>query len=355
MWQLPIVCGVIDLARQAGQRLNTMVEQSNRKVISIVIRCYNEERYIGRLLDGICQQGRDDIELIIVDSGSTDATVEIVSQYPVKLLTIRPEDFSFGRSLNIGCQAATGDFIVIASAHVYPTYKDWLEGLLAPFSDPDVALVYGKQSGNEITKFSEGQVLAKWFPDKSNNSQEHPFCNNANSAIRRTLWEQLPYDESLTGLEDLDWARRAIDLGYKIAYAANAEIIHVHNESAKQTYNRYRREAIALKTIYSNERFNLWHFARFLTANLVNDYRQALHDGAFRRNIFSIFGFRLMQFWGTFRGFAQSGPVTNQLKQTFYYPNSQTNPPESSASTNDSSRRVEYSNDTAEHPVDGKP
>lgn len=321
--------------------------------ISLVIRCYNEEQHIGRLLDGICQQGRDDVELIIVDSGSTDSTVEIVSRYPAKLLSIPPEDFSFGRSLNIGCREATGDIIVIASAHVYPTYKDWLEVLLAPFSDPKVALVYGKQRGNEITKFSEGQVLAKWFPDQSNNSQEHPFCNNANAAVRRTLWDQLPYDESLTGLEDLDWARRAMDLGYKIAYAADAEVVHVHNESPRQTYNRYRREAIALKRIYRHERFNLWDFVRLFTANLISDYRHALHDRAWWSNIFSIFGFRLMQFWGTFRGFSQSGPVTNQLKQTFYYPNRRTTSPQSPASRTESLRRVQYPDDTAEHPVDG--
>lgn len=320
--------------------------------ISLVIRCYNEEQYIGRLLDGICQQGRDDVELIIVDSGSTDSTVEIVSQYPVKLLTIRPEDFSFGRSLNIGCRAATGDFIVMASAHVYPTYKDWLAGLIMPFSDPDVALVYGKQRGNEITKFSEGQVLAKWFPDQSDNSQQHPFCNNANSAIRRILWEQLPYDESLTGLEDLDWARRAIDLGYKIAYAADAEIIHVHDESSKQTYNRYRREAIALKRIYSQERFSLWHFIRFFTGNVLSDYRHALHEGVFRSNILGIPRFRLMQFWGTFRGFSQSGPVTNQLKETFYYPNNKTKITSSFEKVTESERRVQYSDDTAETPAD---
>ncbi len=320
--------------------------------ISIVIRCYNEELYIGRLLDGICQQGRNDVEVIIVDSGSTDSTVEIVRQYPIKLLTIRPEDFSFGRSLNIGCTAATGDFIVMASAHVYPTYKDWLAGLVLPFSDPGVALVYGKQRGNEITKFSEGQVLSKWFPDQSDYSQKHPFCNNANSAIRRTLWDQLPYDESLTGLEDLDWARRAIDLGYKIAYAADAEIIHVHDEGPKQTYNRYRREAIALKRIYSQERFNLWHFIRFFTGNVLSDYRHALQEGVFRKNIFGILRFRLMQFWGTFRGFSQRSPVTNRLKQTFYYPNSKTKMTDTSGRGSESERRVQYSDDTSEKPVD---
>ncbi|MFO7145096.1 family 2 glycosyl transferase, partial [Arthrospira sp. PCC 8006] len=190
---------------------------------SLVIRCYNEEQHIDRLLSGIMQQTLIDREIIIVDSGSTDATVSIASRYPVKIVSIRPEDFSFGRALNLGCRAASGDIIVIASAHVYPLYKDWLENLLYPFQRPEVALVYGRQRGNEITKYSEHQVFAKWFPETPDPSQMHPFCNNANAAIRRQVWEKLPYDETLTGLEDLDWAKRAQRLGYQIAYQPEAE------------------------------------------------------------------------------------------------------------------------------------
>ena len=288
---------------------------------SIVIRCHNEEQHIGRLLSGIVQQATRDVETIVVDSGSNDATVSIASRYPVKILSIRPEEFSFGRSLNIGCQAAGGEFVVIASAHVYPVYKDWLERLLAPFADPQVALVYGKQRGNEATKYSEHQVLTKWFPDEANPNQDHPFCNNANAAVRRSLWEQLPYDETLTGLEDIDWARRAIQLGYKIVYAADAEVVHVHNESPKRIYNRYRREAIALKRIFPQEQFSLWDFAWLLATNVLSDCYHAWHNRVLGNNLGNIFVFRLMQFWGTYRGFAQRGPVTSRLKQTFYYPN----------------------------------
>lgn len=288
--------------------------------VSIIIRCYNEEQHIGRLLSGIMQQTVRDVEIIVVDSGSTDATVSIASRYPVKILSIRPEEFSFGRSLNIGCQAATGEFMVIASAHVYPVYKDWLERLLYPFSDPDIALVYGKQRGNEITKYSEHQVFAKWFPNESNSHQNYPFCNNANAAIRQSLWKQLPYDEGLTGLEDLDWAKRVMQLGYKIAYAAEAEIVHVHNETPRRILNRYRREAIALKCIFPQEHFNFWDLIRLLATNITSDYYHAWHDGVLAQNLLSIPTFRYMQFWGTYQGFAQHGPITSQFKQTFYYP-----------------------------------
>lgn len=288
--------------------------------VSIVIRCYNEEEHIGRLLTGLMQQTVHDVEIILVDSGSTDATLSIASRFPVKTVSIRPEEFSFGYSLNVGCRAATGEFIAIASAHVYPVYKDWLEQLLLPFADPQVALVYGKQRGNESTQYSEHQIFSHWFPEESNRRQDHPFCNNANACIRRTLWEQLPYNETLTGLEDLDWAKRVMARGHRIVYAADAQIIHVHNETPRRIYNRYRREAIAHKEIFPEQNFNLWDFVRLFVANVASDYYHAGYDRKLTGNLFNIPMFRLMQFWGTYRGFSQHGPVTNRLKQTFYYP-----------------------------------
>ena len=194
---------------------------------SIVIRCFNEQKYIGLLLEGILQQTEKDVEIILVDSGSTDNTLQIASQYPVKIISIKSEDFTFGRALNLGIREAQGEFIVIASAHVYPTNAFWLENLLAPFQNPQVVLTYGRQIGNELTKFSEHQVFKKWFPQDINVIQDHPFCNNANAAIRKTTWQTFQYDETLTGLEDLDWAKRALVLKHKIAYNSEAVIVHI--------------------------------------------------------------------------------------------------------------------------------
>lgn len=287
---------------------------------AIVIRSYNEEQHIGRLLAGIMEQTVQDVEIILVDSGSTDATVAIASQFPVKILHIDPDDFSFGRSLNLGCAAATKEILVLASAHVYPVYNDWLAQLLAPFADPRVGLVYGKQRGGETTQYAEHQIFAQWFGDASIRKQRHPFCNNANAAVRRARWRERPYDEDLTGLEDLDWANDLIKRGDYLAYAAEAEIIHLHDETPRRIYNRYRREAIAHKAIFPDQTFSWFDFARLAVTNVASDYYHAWHDDVLRRHLLSIPIFRLCQFWGTYRGFAQQGPITSQLKQTFYYP-----------------------------------
>jgi glycosyltransferase involved in cell wall biosynthesis len=292
----------------------------NRILASVIVRTYNEQNHVGRLLKGVFGQSIKNIEVIIVDSGSSDDTLNIASKFPVQIYEIKPEEFSFGRSLNLGCKKSVGEFLIIASAHVYPVYEDWIEKLISPFNDSNVVLVYGKQRGNHATRYSEHKIFERWFPDTSNFSQDQPFCNNANAAIRRKIWQELPYDESLLGLEDLDWAKRAMKMANRIVYAADAEVVHVHNETSSSIYNRYRREALALKRIFPEERFSVWDFIRLFCANFVTDAYHAKHDRALWKNWYDIFIFRLMQFWGTYRGYAQRGPITAELRQTFYYP-----------------------------------
>lgn len=287
---------------------------------SIVIRAYNEENHIGRLLTGISQQSLGNVQIILVDSGSSDATLAIASRFPVEIVQIRPEDFTFGRSLNDGIRQAKAELIVIASAHVYPVYPDWLQRLLEPFDDSQVGLVYGKQRGNASTKFSEHQIFARWFPEQPQTRQPHPFCNNANAAIRRRLWEEHAYDETLPGLEDLEWARWVMEQGYCIAYVPQAEIIHVHEERPRGIYNRYRREAMAFKHIFPQESFNLMDFLRLFLSNTASDAWHASRKGLLWASFGSILWFRFMQFWGTYQGFRHYGPLTWHLRQTFYYP-----------------------------------
>lgn len=287
---------------------------------SIVIRAFNEEKHIGRLLAGIMEQTIEDPEIILVDSGSTDATLSIARRFPVQVVHIHPSDFTFGRALNMGCEQASREVIVIASAHVYPVYPDWLELLLRAFDDPGIALAYGKQRGNETSKFSEHQLFAKLYPNPSNEKQTHPLCNNANAAIRRRLWQERRYDETLSGLEDLEWATWALNQGYHLAYVSGAEVVHVHDETPRQVYNRYRREAIALHRMRPQEHFSLVDFVRLYVFNVASDLWHAIREGRFLATWGEILWFRMVQFWGTYSGFRHRGPLGRQLKRDFYYP-----------------------------------
>lgn len=286
---------------------------------SIVIRAYNEEKHIGRLLEGLRQQTLKDVEIILVDSGSTDQTVSIAESFGARIVHIPSAEFTFGRSLNFGLRQATRELVVIASAHVYPVYPDWLETLLRPFEDEKMALTYGKQRGPVTAKYSEQQIYHQWYPDAGNPNQTTAFCNNANAAIRKSLWEQNQYDETLTGLEDLAWAKWAQEHDYEITYVAEAEIIHVHNETPRGVFNRYRREAMALRRIYPEAHFNFYDFVRLTITNIFSDLWHAVRERVLWKNISSIFWFRFMQFHGTRLGHRETSLITPQLRETFYY------------------------------------
>ncbi len=290
--------------------------------ISIVIRTHNEARHIGSLLQEIHAQQIDlAFEVIVVDSGSIDGTLDIVRDYPVQIVTISPEKFTFGYSLNQGIAKAQGNIVVVISAHCHPTNTLWLKYLVEPLRrDSNVGLVYGRQQGDEQTRYSEHQIFAKWFPLESNPDCGLAFCNNANSAIRRSLWDQTPFDETLSGLEDIAWGKAILQKGHRIAYIAEASVYHIHDETSTQIYRRYYREALAYKEIFKDHHFGLWSFAKFSLMNTIGDYFHALRDGKLLTNLMDIPLFRFLQFWGTFRAYRYREPMSDGMRRRLYYP-----------------------------------
>lgn len=291
--------------------------------VSAVIRTLNEAEHLGRLLAGLRQQTRQVDELVVVDSGSSDATVAIADDAGAQVVRIAPEEFSFGRSLNRGCAAASGDVLLIVSAHVYPVYDTYVEHMLRPFAREDVAVVYGRQVGDHRTKFSESRLMARWFPDESIWDQGHPFSNNANAAVRREAWADMRYDERLTGLEDLEFANRVIQKGGLIAYVAEAPVVHVHEEPWDRIRNRYRREAIAYAQIMDEASMSVPHAIRLALQNIATDYWHAAREGALLQNFWSVPAFRSAQFLGAWEGFRTPPSLTEELRRRFYYPPSQ--------------------------------
>lgn len=250
--------------------------------VSIVVRAFNEERHLPALFDGIDAQRYRDFEVILVDSGSFDHSREIGVARGARLVTLKPEDFTFGHSLNEGIRQAQGRFIAIVSAHTKPMHEDWLGNLVAPLRDERTAMVYGMQRGVAESKFGECRDFERTFGRAPRELvPPHYFANNANSAIRRDLWERHGFDESLPGLEDIAWAKHWMTEGFRVIYQPTAGIFHIHTETWPQVRRRYYREGQAARWIGVRSRRDLAGEVVRETASLIGDIVAAGSRGAF--------------------------------------------------------------------------
>jgi glycosyltransferase involved in cell wall biosynthesis len=290
---------------------------------SIVIRTLNEGRYLEQLLQTIAAQDYPGglVEVIIVDSGSTDDTLAIAQRKGCRILHIDREVFSFGRSLNLGAEAATGEILVFISGHCVPVDKQWLAELVAPYADNRVAVTYGRQIGGPDTKFSEHVLFAKYFPGGGSSGQAPFYCNNANATVRRSVWAEFRFDENLTGLEDMHLAKRCVDRGGAVAYAPAACVYHYHHERWRQVKRRYEREAIALQAIMPEVHVRIRDVVRYFCAGVLGDWRRAIKEKVLLRHGWEIVAFRFCQFYGAWRGNHVHRQLSHRQKERYFYPN----------------------------------
>ena len=291
-------------------------------IVSVVIRTLNEQQHLGQLLSAISKQIRDgfEIEIVIIDSGSTDKTLSIAKSFNCKITHIKKSEFTFGRSLNMGSDFATGEILVYVSGHCIPESDSWLKMLIKPILDGVAGYSYGRQIGFETTKYSERRLFEKYFPSQSKIPQKDFFCNNANAAISRQVWLDHKFDEQVTGLEDMELAKRFCYLGGQVAYVSEAAIHHIHNESWSQTRRRYEREAIALQLIMPEVHVGLMDTFRYLFASIFGDFASAIKERCFFRELFGIVKFRLAQYLGTYRGNHEHRALSKRRKENYFYP-----------------------------------
>ena len=289
---------------------------------SIIIRTYNEEKHLPELLQAIADQKSDvcEIESVLVDSGSTDNTVEIAEKFSCRITHIKKEEFTFGKSLNIGCEFANGDFLLIISGHCIPADERWVENLVKPLINGPISYSYGRQIGRDTTKFSEEQVFDKYFPKHSAIPQEGFFCNNANAAVRKDAWEIYKFDEELTGLEDMALAQKLVAAGHKVGYVAEASVFHIHDESWGQVLHRYEREAIALQNIFPEVHISFIDCLRYMLVGILNDCSIALQNKKFFKYFPQITMFRLCQYWGSYKGNHLTKELSKHTRERYFYP-----------------------------------
>lgn len=208
---------------------------------SILIRTKNEARSLSATLERVCSQAQPPHEIFIIDSGSRDATLEIAGRFPVKVIRIPQREWNYSRALNLGAEQATGEMIVCLSAHCLPTDIHWLERLLRHFDDPSVAAAWGPSCRPD-------RPLPPPCPPTRQEPGDYTLetrtfgLENSNSALRRALWLEFPFDESLPATEDKAWAMEALRRGYCLIYDPGAAVWH----EAHSAGNSFRRNRAVL-------------------------------------------------------------------------------------------------------------
>ena len=288
---------------------------------SIIIRTFNEEKHLPGLLESLGGQTYRDFEIVVVDSGSLDRTRDIAAPWAHKLLRIQSHDFTFGYSLNVGIESAGGQYAVIISAHTAPVNGEWLENLLEPLRQDSTAMSFGRQIGWQKSNPGEVNDLQRAFgPRRKVLRPPHYFAHNGNSAIRKDLWQMHRFDETLPGLEDIEWAKHWMERGYQVVYEPEAVLYHIHDENWRQVRRRYYREALAARWIgVKGRRHVLLDSAKEL-AYAVQDLGQALwpgeghpvRKGGIPNRGREVLLFRLNKAMGTARGLLDGAAMQDQ-------------------------------------------
>ena len=291
--------------------------------VSIIIRTLNEERYLPDLLSGIQrQQTSFSHEVVLIDSGSTDNTIDIAVKFSCRILHITREEFSFGRSLNRGCAAARGAYFVFISGHCIPCDQYWLQNLVQPLSEGHINYCYGRQVGGPQTNWSECQIFAKYFPEESSIPQKGFYCNNANSAITAGDWASFKFDEELTGLEDMHLAKRLVADSGLVGYQADASVYHIHHENWQQVQRRFEREAIALRQICPELILRRRDLIRYFSRGVIRDLLAGLPRTLSPKVMKEIICYRYNQYIGSYRGNHLHRVMISELRETYFYPTS---------------------------------
>jgi len=251
---------------------------------SVLIPVKNGGSLLGEVLDAVlAQQTPWPFEVIVVDSGSRDGSVELARQRGVRVECIAPHEFVHGRTRNWAASLSCGEFLVFITQDAKPADVHWLHNLVNGCdAAPDVAGAFGPHRAHVAARHVTHRELEAHFAgfgadlniarlqdrerfatDPGYRQWLHFFSNN-NSCIRRTVWQQLPLPD-VAFAEDQTWALRAVEAGYGKAFVPNAVVLHSHDFGIWETLQRNFDEARS--------------FQRYFGYRLQSQLRSALRAG----------------------------------------------------------------------------
>ncbi len=213
--------------------------------ISVLIRTYNSEKPLARLLSKLVLMPGD--EVLVVDSGSQDLTRDVAARFGARFVEA-PLPFSYSKSLNAGFVVAKNPLVHVVSSHAVPTVPDLLDRMrkLASNHPETVAAFYGPAgiSGRDDLRLGNDKAIVF---QQNDYPRYLGIIGNANALYRLPVWKKLPFDETIRTDEDKTWAREALNAGYQLAYAPSAPVLNKSNYSLGYMFRKGQSDARAVK------------------------------------------------------------------------------------------------------------
>lgn len=217
---------------------------------SIILRSFNEAWALRQTLPALKAQNFTTWDLIVIDSGSTDGSVELLRRFqPRHLVQIPHHEYNPARVMNHGMRLASSNVAIFLNADATPQGPDWLAPLVAALMDPQVAAVFGRQVPRPGCRAVFAHDYQRCFGPNRASAKWNHFFSMASSGIRKDIWAKRGFNERMQDPEDDEYTRWCRAQGYRIAYVPESVVMHSHNYTPEQAWKRSFGEGRALAAV----------------------------------------------------------------------------------------------------------
>lgn len=246
----------------------------NTPAVSIVMRSYNEGWALRGTLDGLRRQTFRDWELIVIDSGSTDGSADLIRQAaPRHFVGIQPHEYHPPRVMNLGMRLARSNHVIFLNADATPVDAHWLAPLVRALRDQDVAAVFGRQVPRPDCQAVYAADYEQCFGARRASAHWDHFFSMVSSGIRKDVWARRGFNEAMQYSEDDEYTRWARAQGYRVLYVPESVVTHSHNYTFPQAAKRSFGEGRAVAAMWNGSPRD-FNFPRTVLLGCVNDARR---------------------------------------------------------------------------------
>ena len=244
--------------------------------VTIIMRSYNEGWALRETLPALQAQDYANWDLVVFDSGSSDGSVDLIrAARPKHFVPLLPHDYNPSRVMNEGMALAETETALFLNADATPQGTGWLRPLAQSLQNPRNAAVFGRQIPRPDCAAVFAHDYERCFGDRRESAAWDHFFSMVSSGLRKDVWAQRGFLESMQYSEDDEYTRWCRAAGYQVAYVPESVVMHSHNYTPAQAYKRSFGEAWALAAVWNRAPDEITHARRIVTGWL-NDARRDL-------------------------------------------------------------------------------